>query len=103
MELWIRSQTKVNLMLVNDIYVNDNYIYAMKEEHSTLLGKYSTEKRALEVLDEIQKLLMPKIIVTDDKQQMINSNGVIYSIDIIKNINTDIQELSTYVYQMPKE
>ena len=40
------------------------------------LGEYKTKERALEVLDEIEKILKPQIIIT---------------------------KLSTYVYEMPKE
>lgn len=108
MELWIRSQSKLGIIQIDEIYIderdfgnNDIQYYIMS--NLTRLGIYKTKERALEVLDEIQNLLEPKVIVTDDKQQMINSNGVIYSIDITKNINTDIQELSTYVYEMPEE
>ena len=103
MELWIRSQDKKKLHNIKHLELNNNETGIFNADTYTLLGKYNSKERALEVLDEIQDLLKTKVIVTDDKQQMINSNGVIYSIDIIKNINTDIQELSTYVYEMPKE
>ena len=61
MELWIRSQDRMKLCnakvfsLDNDqtgIFCNsceDSYVFA---------GKYKTKERALEVLDEIQKLMI---------------------------------------------
>ena len=58
MELWIRSQSRHNLMKANDIVAQDNEILVYKEsENSTIVGKYKTKERALEVLDEIQKIL----------------------------------------------
>ena len=55
MELWIRSQSRHNLMKANDIVAQDNKILVYKEsEQSTIVGKYVTKERTLEVLDEIQ-------------------------------------------------
>lgn len=58
MELWIRSQNKRNLMKVEDIVAEDNYIEIYKQnEDSTRVGEYKTKERALEVLDKISKLV----------------------------------------------
>ena len=68
MELWIRSQDKMNLVKVRQINVNyqDNKQvianYAPEQYENSgcyfeLLGTYKTKERALEVLDEIQDLL----------------------------------------------
>ena len=65
MELWIRSQDKMNLVKIKQINVNyrdsrqiiANYMPEMYEnsgEYYELLGTYKTKERALEVLDEIQ-------------------------------------------------
>ena len=85
MELWVRSQDKMNLVKVRQISVNyqdnkqiiANYmpeLYENSGEYYEILGTYETKERALEVLDEIQNyILLP---------------------------NTDN---SAYVYKMPKE
>lgn len=68
MDLWIRSQDKINLVKVRQISVNyqdnkqiiANYmpeLYENSGEYYEILGTYKTKERALEVLDEIQKLL----------------------------------------------
>lgn len=69
MELWIRSQDKMNLVKIKQISVNygnsrqiiANYIPEMYEnagEYYELLGTYETKERALEVLDEIQRYIL---------------------------------------------
>lgn len=63
MELWIRSQDKTKLVKVNDILYMDTSGDYEKEYHSLwnncvgILGTYKTKERALEVLDEIQRLV----------------------------------------------
>ena len=68
MNLWIRSQDKMNLVKVRQISVNyqdnkqiiANYmpeLYENSGEYYEILGTYKTKERALEVLDEIQDLL----------------------------------------------
>lgn len=73
MELWIRSQDKMNLVKVRQVGVNyqnnkqiiANYIpelYENSGEFVELLGIYKTKERTLEVLDEIQNyILLPNI------------------------------------------
>ena len=69
MELWIRSQDKMNLVKVRQIGVNyqdnkqiiANYtpkLYENSWRYYELLGTYKTKERALEVLDEIQDELI---------------------------------------------
>ena len=58
MELWIRSQSKLSLIKVNSITIEqqkDNVFFITSGEWR--LGTYNTEKRALEVLDEIQHFI----------------------------------------------
>lgn len=68
MELWIRSQDKSSIVKVDNLYVSvGNYIcyYVDKGKEapdtyyrpSGELGRYETKERALEVLDEIQRLI----------------------------------------------
>ena len=59
MELWIRSQDKMNLVKVYNVFLNANYdnkrISTYDGDSNTTLGEYKTKERALEVLDEIQE------------------------------------------------
>ena len=103
MELWIRSQDKTNLMLAKDIVVSDGNIKVYKDtELCTTVAMYKTKERALEVLDEIQKILMPMIHYEPIIRKKAN-----YSLSYVQTeqigSKVEIQELSTYVYEMPKE
>lgn len=77
MELWIRSQDKMNLVKINQIsinYVNKTQIianclpeyYENSGNYYELLGIYKTKERALEVLDEIQEYITPTLSLLDD-------------------------------------
>ena len=64
MGIWIRSQNKRALVNANDIsYMgcwcgkSGNYVTNDSTINSALLGAYVTEERALQVMDEIQKLI----------------------------------------------
>lgn len=73
MELWVRSQDKMNLVKVRQVGVNyqdskqiiANYtpeLYENSGEYYELLGTYETKERSLEVLDEIQRYIsLPNI------------------------------------------
>ena len=72
-------------------------------EYYELLGTYETKGRAIEVLDEIQNILKPKYILNSSSIRPDNSwveNGVIFQ---NYDGNAKIQELSTFVYQMPEK
>ena len=60
MELWMRSQDRTDLICTNRIYAVNNQIrtnvYGVIG--FIVLGEYKTKERALEVLDEIQKIFM---------------------------------------------
>ena len=77
MELWIRSQDKLELLKAGNIQIHedeDKTIHIWS--YGTLkayLGQYTTKERALEVLDEIQNILI------------------------------DYSKMSRVVYQMPNE
>lgn len=52
--MWIRSQDRKILTEVHDLYIDDvNQIW-----NGLLLGKYSSEEKALLVLDMIEKVAM---------------------------------------------
>ena len=106
MELWIRSQDKETLRLAQmlDIYdgsVDEDKCFVI-EESGVDLGSYKTKERALEVLDEIQELIKPKIITTQYQCAIEDNKKTEFNL-IMNPVKTEIQELSTVVYQMPKE
>ena len=103
MELWIRSQDRTTLMKVDRLDIDySNGLYLIKSDgFATLLANYKSEERALEVLDEIQNILKPIIKIKyeyDDSQPIMNGEWL----KSLKEENK-IEELSTYVYEMPKE
>ena len=77
MKLWIRSQDKRELKEVESLWLSHDTIhnhnnFNMYEEAKTIytiiadeqcVGRYETQQRALEVLDEIQNALVGKVIV----------------------------------------
>ena len=81
MELWIRSQDKMNLVKVRQISVNyqdnkqiiANYmpeLYENSGEYYEILGTYKTKERAIEILNEIQNyILLPN---TDNSAYVYN-------------------------------
>ena len=60
MELWIRSQDREKLCKVHDLCIRENQNennqtnYVIQDIYT--MGTYVTKERALEVLDEIQKI-----------------------------------------------
>lgn len=96
MELWIRSQDKMNLVKIRQISLNysnkkqiiANYMPELFEnsgEYYELLATYETKERALEVLDEIQNKINLINLGHDFGSPMIDLNQ------------------PTYIYEMPKE
>lgn len=63
MELWIRSQDKMDLFKINRLKIREHTFEDGKKEYfilnnnsiSDVAGVYKTKERALEVLDEIQE------------------------------------------------
>ena len=111
MELWIRSQDKMNLVKIRQIslnYQNNKQVIANYEpeqyENSScfyeLLGTYKTKERAIEVLDEIQNILKPKMIVNTYKvEQAKLCDGTQFIKPMLDDIQ--VQNATTYVYEMP--
>lgn len=88
MELWIRSQDKMNLVKVRQIGVNyqdnkqiiANYtpeLYENSGGYYELLGTYKTKERALEVLDEIQNMLYGGLKATNNNQ-LAGTTSIVY-------------------------
>ena len=114
MELWIRSQDKTKLIKVSnvqytyrkgDLYsdVRGKHYIGTYYDNLEILGDYATKERAIEILDEIQNILKPKYILNSSSIRPDDSwveNGVIFQ---NYDGNAKIQELSTFVYQMPKD
>jgi hypothetical protein len=108
MELWIRSQDKMNLVKVRQVGVNyqnnkqiiANYtpeLYENSGEFVELLGIYKTKERALEVLDEINDIKLYKYMASLDWNSFVSS---IYE-KTIKEQKLLLSMMNTY--QMPKE
>ena len=104
-ELWVRSQNKKRLMKVEMVEIDKQkdggaIIYS----HEYILGEYKTKERAMEVLDEIQKILKPKYIIDTSSIKpdgdFYEENGIIMQ---KYNANARIEEITNNVYEMPKE
>ena len=107
MKLWIRTQDRECLTKVNHLYIYEegNNIYVINQQDDITLGEYKTKERALEVLDEIQDIIYPKLICTGDypsdiTKELMTSNvrGMFYDDTIMK-----FEQLENYIYNMPKE
>ena len=89
MELWIRSQDKMELAKFDLLTLEDvpgsEEEYMFIADHYKNMGVYKTAERALEVLDEIQKSLMT---ISECKQE---ADNLIIS---FKNIDTVVYEMS---------
>ena len=113
MDLWIRSQDRCELRKVNGVVMAQEgkffAIYPVVKELGELefLGHYKSEERALEVLDEIQKLLTPQVCelakkIANNEYNDYNKLTNIYAImDGTGTVN--VSEISTVIYEMPKE
>ena len=114
MELWIRSQNKGKLVNVKALSLYDNnviknaFVLNDDPDYSNIsiiandnynLGTYATKERALEVLEEIQKILKPQLNIKDSGKIIGSFEDTI----IREGATYEIKELSTYVYEMPKE
>ena len=100
MELWIKSQNKKVLMKVSTLEMleDDNSIYTTYLDKVVKLGTYKTKERALEVLDEIQQILVPKFKLIKGKIEGSFDGTIFKSLD-----KGEIQQMSCYVYEMPEE
>lgn len=101
MDLWIRSQDKMNLVKVNKVNINyqnkkqiiANYIpdfVGTQGEYYELLGTYDSEKRAMEILNEIFNHLYISVSLKNENY---------YNADI--DIKGDILCHMIKLYEMP--
>ena len=100
MELWIRTQNREVLVKTNIIKWEYGCLRGATDDDGWYrdLGKYK-KKRALEVLDEIQKILKPQLIIKDNGKIIGSFEDTI----IREGATYELKELSTYVYEMPEE
>lgn len=111
MELWIRSQSKMSLVDAGNLVIFDideNWVICKLNSSLSInyrieLGTYKSKERALEILDEIQSILMPKCIINSKYMKFskpYEENGI-----VLMDCNADVrlEQLSTYVYEMPEE
>jgi len=88
MDLWIRSQDRENLIQTTRLFIAFDKNIATWDRNTMInLGKYSTKERALEVLDEIEKIFDFRIV---DKSYQ--------EIDLFLKAN-----MFPKIYKMPKE
>ena len=103
MELWIRTQSKQSLVKVDNVSIAEQTKTRYNVDSGKwILGRYNSFERALEVLDEIQNILKPQLLVRrndDNDKELLGAlqKGVTQKLDM------EFKELSTYVYEMPKE
>ena len=114
MDLWIRNQDRNLLTNVKKIYISSNGAYSddlklffIKNEEY-ILGKYKTEERALEVLDEIQNIINAKTIIKFQcfvpEERIKQVKEAIDKYSIIELPDYEIKQLAgVIIYEMPKE
>lgn len=98
MELWIRSQDKEVLTLVDNICCMENRIVFIPNRANgrATIGIYESKKRALEILDDINEVLNHKCMFNIDKDSW-QTVFATYSSEKQNRILTNMS-----VYQMPE-
>lgn len=99
MELWIRSQDKEILMLINTIAIAKDEVgsiigYGIDGKIKVELGTYATKERALEVLDEIQRTIAKNQSLISLMQNFTDLKG---------NEEGVAQIFKDMIYEMPEE
>ena len=118
MELWIRSTAKTNLLQARFLTIMEGKTFYKKNEweyegyticnvalngNYEILGTYKTKERAIEVLDEIQNILKPKIVIKFDNKPKYLEDGTINDVLTPREEIDYSKQLSTYVYEMPEK
>lgn len=117
MDLWIRSQDRYELRKVKGVVMAQEgkffAIYPVTKDLGELeiLGHYKSEERAIEVLDEIQKLLIGDVLVSKNfntpndeclKSVGIN-NAAAYHLFTDDSQQVEFLHRDCVIYKMPKE
>ena len=92
MDLWIRSQDRTHMELVTWLTVKKNAKLKWYIEGGEILGYYKTKERALEVLDQIERLIFTRMKIENMDYE---------SADI--QVKGQILCNMTKIYDMPKE
>ncbi len=110
MELWIRSQDRERITKIDEVYYSSDdygyYVMCYKDQFTGYkLGKYKSKERALEVLDEIENLLIPKYVIRIDDNTQKVADFLNTGNEYIKaEGNGDVRNINnTFVYEMPEE
>lgn len=108
MNLWIRSQDKNKLIKIDGIALTPSEISIYAINDKGILGTYSSKKRALEVLSDIQNIINAKTIIKFKefvpKEHLQRVKDAIDKNSIIELPSYEIKELAgVIVYEMPKE
>lgn len=105
MNLWVRNQDKTIFQKVDNLLISDGdnaggtfNIYTNLLPAKNVLGRYKTKERAIEILDEIQNILKPQLIIKDSGKIIGSFEDTI----VREGAICELKELSTYVYQMPE-
>lgn len=106
MELWVRSQNKETLAKVDNLNIDkhDYSIYTQSQTYQIVFGTYKSRERALEVFNEIQNILKPVIITTEYECNIKDNprDKTHFNLEM-KPEKTEIQQITSYVYEMPEE
>lgn len=109
MELWIRSQDKRYLLKTQSLCIEDIeseeriVIYSNISDEDFELGSYATIERALEVLDEIEKLIKPITIFENCEVDKSTIEKIKETGYCVVNNDARVEQFSQVFYQMPKE
>lgn len=109
MDLWIRSQDRYELRKVKGVVMAQEgkffAIYPVTKDLGELeiLGHYKSEERAIEVLDEIQKLLIGDVIVFKNTDIPNIDNALVYHSFTDDSQQVEFLHRDYVIYKMPKE
>ena len=105
MELWVRSQDKEILLKVSELEIEINMIIAFDGNKYQCLGTYKSKERALQILDEIQNILNPRLFVnirpSEETTELLG--GLQHGKTLKMKNDFEYKEVSTCVYEMPEE
>lgn len=91
MSLWIRSQDRKHFDEIHGVSIGGTNNNIITSEKIGVLGRYETEERAMEILDEIQSMLIIRF----------NKNGNHDELDVY--LKSMILDNMRKVYIMPQE
>ena len=111
MDLWIRSQDKeliqkvnTGIMYLKDATNRDCIANRDNETGFSILGAYETRERALEVLDEIEKIIQPPMnFIVSQHIDFDNDGEGLIGCNILKEEPKIERKSDIIVYEMPKE